>query len=149
MPSHTIYSRDSIHAWYVMPKVVSLHAWPQNLEAFSHMREQAKKDKMWSVLSPKDFNFCSPHFFYHPSPSTLTVGVGLVDREFAEICEHTLFTCQSRWIEKLTYRSTGDQCSYNKLATLVSPDTQTLGTNVASLLWLHWSPVLLYVYFSI
>ena len=27
--------------------------------------------------------------------------------------------------------------------------TQTLGTNVASLLWLHWSPVLLYVYFSI
>ena len=28
----------------------SLHAWPQNLEAFLTTRKQAKKGKMWSVL---------------------------------------------------------------------------------------------------
>ena len=28
----------------------SLHAWPQNLEAFQTMQKQAKKDKMWSIL---------------------------------------------------------------------------------------------------
>ena len=31
--------------------------------------------------------FAIHHFFYH----TLTDGVGLVDRAFAEICEHSLF----------------------------------------------------------
>ena len=43
--SHTVYSRDSSHTWYVMPKVLSqvyMHAWLGS----SHMRERAKKDNM-------------------------------------------------------------------------------------------------------
>ena len=43
----------------------------------------------FQYLGPEVYFF--PNFFYH----TLTVGVGFVDREFAEICDHSLFTCQS------------------------------------------------------
>ena len=63
-----------------------------------------KKTKCDQIFHPRsDFcNFCYPYnnFFNH----TLTDGVGLVDRSFVEICEHSLFICRSgyRPIEKLT-----------------------------------------------
>ena len=37
-----------------------------------------------------------------------------VDKAYAEICDHSLFTFQFSYIKKITYRS------HNKLATLVS-----------------------------
>ena len=48
-------------------------------------------------------DFCYPNFFYQ----TLIDGVILANRAFAVICDHSLFTCQSSYIEKLPYRSTG------------------------------------------
>ena len=40
------------------------------------------------------------------------------------------------------------QCFFFLLRFMYLTYTKTLGTNVASLLWLHWSPVLLYVNFQ-
>ena len=108
--SHTTYCCESTNSWHVVPKVLSLYAWLQNLKAFSNMRKGKrvkKKKQMWSVFLPTSnlisLIFCYPHFLYQ----NLTDGVGLVDRVFAEICDHNLFTCQSIYIEKLAYRITG------------------------------------------
>ena len=44
--SHTVYSRDSSHTWYVMPKVLS-QVYMHDLEAPIHcMQERAKKYNM-------------------------------------------------------------------------------------------------------
>ena len=82
---------------------------------FEHANDAERGEEGQNVISsfiqgPVFFHFCNLYFFFH----TLTNGVGLVDRAFAEICDHNLFTCQS-W-------STGtrDQCSHSKLATWVN-----------------------------
>ena len=76
-----------------------------------------------SAQDPDFCNFCYPYLFYH----TLTDGVGLVDRAFAEVCEHSLFTCRSRYIEKLTHRCAG--CQYSMLCCYIG--TQCLGVSLA------------------
>ena len=73
----------------------SLHAWPPNLEAFSNTmyvedrRKRTKCDQFFHTRSDF-FNFSNPYFSHH----TLTDGVGLVGRVFAEICDQFI-TCQS------------------------------------------------------
>ena len=54
-----------------------------------------------------------------------------VDNENAEMSDYSLFTLQFCYIEKIQYRSTGDQCSHYKLATLapVSGYTFTVDIN--------------------
>ena len=61
----------------------SLYAWPQNLEAFwACGNKQAKKDKMWSVLSLNIWFlwFCCIYIFYY----TFITHVGLVENAFAK-----------------------------------------------------------------
>ena len=49
------------------------------------------------IQDPISLVFCNLYFFYH----TLTNGIGFVDRaKFVEICDQSLFTCQSGYIEK-------------------------------------------------
>ena len=45
-----------------------------------------------SVQHPIFFDFCDPCFFYH----TFTNDVDFVDKTYAEICDHSLFTLQFR-----------------------------------------------------
>ena len=92
--SHTVYSRDSSHTWYVMPKVLS-QVYMHDLEAPT-CRNGRKRTTCNHFFHPRSdkFNFCYPYFFYH----TLTDSVGLVNnnRAFAEIFDYSSFTCQSR-----------------------------------------------------
>ena len=86
----------STHAWYVMPRVLN-QVYMHDRKIWKHFHTCGNGPKMTKcdqVFHPRSdfFNFCNPHFFYY----TLTDGVGLVDRAFAEICDHSLFTCQSR-----------------------------------------------------
>ena len=103
-----------------MLEVSSLHAWPQNLEAFlDHPKKTMKKNTkcdQFSCLTSDFFDFCNPCFFYH----TFTNNVDFVDKADAEICDHSLFIAVWLYNRSVLAGCTGDQCSHNKL---------------------HWSPV--------
>ena len=94
--SHTVYSRESTQAWYIMPKVLSevYKLYMHDRKIWKLFQTCGDGRKMTKIFHSKSdfFHFCNPYFFYH----TLTDGVGLVDRAFADICDHSLFTCQSR-----------------------------------------------------
>ena len=65
--SYTVYSRDSTHAWYVMPKVLSqvyMHD-PKIWKLFRTCGNRQKRAKCDQFLHPRsDFlNFCNPYFF--------------------------------------------------------------------------------------
>ena len=46
-----------------------------------------------SHFCPTFFDFCNPCFFYH----TITNDVDFVDKAYAEICDHSLFTFNCRY----------------------------------------------------
>ena len=52
-------------------------------------RKRTKCDQFFSPTSDI-FDFCNPYFFYH----TFTNDVNFVDKAYAEICDHSLFTLQ-------------------------------------------------------
>ena len=93
-----------------LPKILNssciIYTWPWNLEDFLNTRKQAKKkggsDQFFHPTSY--FSGCRyPCLFYYTS----TEDVGMLTRAFAEIFDHTLFTFQFCYIEKLLLRSYG------------------------------------------
>ena len=67
----------------------SLHARPQNLQAFLDHAETGEKGQnviSSSAQHPISLNFCNPCFFYH----TFTSDVDFIDKAYAEICDHSL-----------------------------------------------------------
>ena len=97
----------------------SLHAQPQNFDSFSHMyvgingQKRTKCDQFFHPI--QILSFLQPYFFYH----TLTDGVGLVDRAFRNLWPQFVYMSVPLAWKINIYRSTGDQFSNNKLATLV------------------------------
>ena len=96
-----------------------------------------KRQCDWFFCLTFDFiDFCifSPCFFYTvPLPMMwILFKSKLISFDLnkvhiiAKICDHSLFTLQFSYIEKLIYRSTGYQCSHNKLPGYIGP--QCLGT---------------------
>ena len=75
-------------------------------------RKRAKCDQFFCPTSDF-FDFCNPCFFNH----TFTNDVDFVDKAYAEICDHSLLNCSFARLK-------------NKLIGV-------LGTNVATMSWLH------------
>ena len=79
-------------------------------------RKRTKCDQFFCPTSDF-FDFCTPCFFYH----TFTNDADFVYKAYAEICEHSCLHCN--------------------FARLKNKHIGVLGTNVATISWLHWSPV--------
>ena len=111
---------DPCMAWHAQSLNSRLHAWPQNLEAFSTTRKWAKKDKMWSVL------LSNIRFLWFLQSIFLLSYL----YQWCGFCWQSL--CRNLWPQFVYI------CSF---ARLKNKHIGVLGTNVATISWLHWSPV--------
>ena len=99
----------------------SLHAWPQNLEAFQTTRKRAKKGQ--NVISSS---------VQHPISLIFAIHVSLI------------IPLPMMWIllTKPMQKSVTIVCLHCSFARLKNKHIGVLGTNVATMSWLHWSPML-------
>ena len=95
----------------------SLHACPKISKTFSTTRKRTKKTKcrQFFYLTSDFFNFCSPCFCYH----IFTVDLNFLKLKIQKCVSTVCLHCNFVILKKITYRTTGDQCSRYKLATLV------------------------------
>ena len=89
-----VYVYASTHTWHVMPKV-STQVYMLDREIWKLFRPRGnrqKRTKCDQFFCPTSdfFDFCNPYFFYH----TFTNDLDFVDKAYAEICDHSLFTLQ-------------------------------------------------------
>ena len=87
---------------------------------FRPRRNGQKRTKYDQFFCPTSdfFDFCNPCFFYH----TFTNDVDFVDKAYMQ-------------------KSVTTVCLHCSFARLKNKHIRVLGTNVATVSWLHWSPV--------
>ena len=100
----------------------SLHTWPQNLEAFLDYAETGEKRQ--NVISSS---------VQHPISLIFAIHVSFI-----------IPLVPMMWIllTKPMQKSVTTACLHCSFATLKNTHIGVLGTNVGTISWLHWSPVL-------
>ena len=114
------------------PKSVSTQVYMLDRKIWKLFRTRAKKDKLWSVLLSnirflwflQSMFLLSYLYQWFCWQLSKTKPMAFLHRllAYAEICDHSLFTLQFRY--RLKNKHIGE-----------------LGTNVATISWLHWSPL--------
>ena len=107
-----VYVYASTYAWHVMPKV-STQVY-MLFRPHRNGRKMAKCDQFFCPTSDF-FDFCKPCFFYHTVTMMWILLTKPMQKYVTTVCLH----CSFARLKNKHYRSTGDQCRHNKLATLV------------------------------